>query len=253
MLIQFLSGNFSLAMLVAVIIAVLIAMTIHELGHCLMATWWGDPTPRENGRLTLNPFVHIYWPGFLMFVFIGFGILGYAPVNARRMRDPRWGSFWTSAAGPLANLALAIFSALLLRLFFNSQAALMMFQRPDMVSDALQFIALFLGVSVFYNVLLFVFNLIPLFPIDGWRMVLALLPGYFMRREQIPAFIRKNMRPLALFLQQPAFQWERWAQLSQFVLMALILFSLLPGSTFDVLGAIIGQPTAFLMLRLLGF
>ena len=85
--------------------------------------------------------------------------------------------------------------------------------------------------AIFSNALLFVFNLLPFFPLDGWRMVLALLPGQFMDRKQVPDVIRKNARPLSAFLQAPAFKWQEWAQASQFVLTALVVISLLIGYT----------------------
>lgn len=243
-------NEFSIPFIIALMLVLLVGMTIHEFAHCVMATWWGDPTPREQGRLTLNPMVHIYWPGWLMFLVLGFGILGYAPVNERRMRDPRWGSFWTSAAGPLSNILIAVISAFLLRLFYSPMEAYMIFANSGQVASIPEFIALTLVLSIFFNLLLFVFNLLPFYPIDGWRMMLALLPGSFLTRDQIPAGIRKNARPLAAFLQSPAYKWRDWAQLSQYALLILIFLSFVP--QINLLGSIIGGPTSTLFGMLMG-
>lgn len=241
-------GNFSLNLFIAVMLVLFLGMALHEYAHCIVANWWGDPTPAEHGRLTLNPLVHIYWPGWIMFALIGFGILGSAPINPRRMRDPRWGSFWATLAGPLSNLLLALVSGILLRLFFDPMRAAALFGVPDAVGSLPDFLMLLLFVSVFYNALLFVFNLLPLFPIDGWHIALALLPGYWLSPTQIPEFIRSGIPPLARFLERPAYKWQQWAQISQYVLLGLILLSfVVPGTS--PLGTIIIQPT-FALVRL---
>jgi Zn-dependent protease len=221
------SGQINIPEIAAVIIVLFFSMGFHEYAHCLMATWWGDSTPREMGRMTPNPLVHIYWPGFIMFLVLGFGILGQAPVNPRRMRDPRWGSFWTSAAGPLSNLLFAIVAAIIFH--FTSEPLI----RATFIEGSVlaEFLLALLTVGISANVLLFIFNLLPFFPLDGWRMVLSLLPGRFMDRVQVPTTIRKNARPLSEFLQAPAFKWQDWAQASQFVLMALVVISLLINNT----------------------
>lgn len=251
-------NNFSLEVVFAVFLVLFFSMGLHEYGHALMADWWGDDTPRIYGRLTPNPVVHINWVGFLMFAIIGFGILGSVPVNPRRMRDPRWGSFWTSFAGPLMNLGLALACAVVLRVVFPQNAALVglnfMFGGRLNVGDFLGFlpdlIILILTVGIYFNTLLFVFNLLPFFPIDGWHILFALLPAAWLRREQVPDFIRQYMPPISRFLQEPAYQWQRWAQLSQFVLLALILLSFM--RVFNPLGALIGQPTGAILRFLIG-
>lgn len=221
-------------------------MTIHEFAHNYVAHRMGDPVPKQLGRLTLNPFVHINWMGWLMFAFIGFGILGSAPIAPHRMRNPRWGFMAAVAAGPLSNLALAIFTALIMRLL-----------GPSFLVDLPQFIWLFLVQMVILNLVLFVFNLIPLFPLDGWHIVLSLLPGYLLHRNQIPDMIRKNVRPLSAFLQQPAYTWQRWQMVSYYILIALIFLSLAQSYTGgllpDLLGGLIGPPISFLFGLMVGF
>ncbi|MDX1992075.1 MAG: site-2 protease family protein [bacterium] len=202
------------AIAVGILLAVLIGMTVHEFAHNYVAHLAGDPVPAREGRLTLDPSVHIYWPGFIMFVLIGFGILGTAPISAHRMRNPRWGYLAAVAAGPFSNLLVAIVFAILYRILGN-------FTLPPQIMLVLFFIVVF-------NLLLFIFNLLPFFPIDGWHIVLALLPPDL------------------------AHTWQRNAMTTQYILLGLILLSFL-GGRFNLLSLIIGPPLDFLRQILLGF
>lgn len=244
------------AMLLAIGIVLFFGMGWHEYAHAVVANWWGDPTPRQNGRLTPNPIVHISWVGWLMFVVLGFGILGSVPINPYKMRDPKWGNFWTSFAGPLSNLAMAGIAGIILR-FIPDGTLLginLLFGRYEVgeFNGILpDFLLLFLTAAVFYNALLFVFNLLPFFPFDGWRMVLSLLPARGIDRKQVPQAIRQNVPPLSQFLQYPAEMWQRWAQVSMYILFGLILISFaIP--QFDLLGMIISQPTFRITTLILG-
>jgi Zn-dependent protease len=250
-------GDFSIYALVAIAMVLLFGMGWHEYAHAIVADWWGDPTPREHNRLTPNPIVHIDWIGWAMFLFLGFGILGSVPVNPNRMRDPRWGSFWTSAAGPISNLVQAALFGLLLRfmgdpnyafrLLFDPQVDVGQFNAP-----LVDFLLLMGAVGVFFNVLLFVFNLMPFAPLDGWRMILAILPGQFLHHKDIPAFIQENIPPLAAFLRRPAYKWQQWQQVSMYVFFGLIMISFaIP--QLNVFGALIFDPTFRLTMLLGGF
>jgi len=205
-------GSLEPPFIIGTLIAVLIGMTVHEFAHNYVAHLMGDPVPAREGRLTLDPSVHIYWPGFIMFVLIGFGILGSAPIAAHRMRNPRWGYLAAVAAGPFSNLLLAIVFAIPYRLIGGF---------PDTIQ-----IVLFL--IVFWNVLLFIFNLLPLFPIDGWHIVLALLPPDL------------------------AVSWQRNAQTTQYIFLGLILLSFFPFGNFNILTTLIGEPTFRIMNILTG-
>lgn len=213
-------GNISIQEMISRAIVLLIAMTIHEFAHNYVAWRMGDPDPARLGRLTLNPLVHINWIGWLMFVLIGFGILGSAPISPYRMplENRRWRWLAAVAAGPLSNLLLAAITALILRIIgFET-----IFSLPELVQSVL------VGM-VFWNVLLFVFNLIPLFPIDGWHIVLALLPPDL------------------------ASTWQRHAQTSQFIFLGLIILSFLPLPGIpNILGILISQPTFQIYQLLLG-
>ncbi len=228
-----------------------VAMTVHEFAHNFVAWKMGDELPKLQGRLTLNPLVHINWIGWLMFAIIGFGILGSAPISPNRMRDPRRGFLAAVAAGPLSNLALAVVFGLMLRLSGLSAEGFYAYRAPDLIVEPISLLAALLYAMVFWNVLLFVFNLIPLFPIDGWHIVLSLLPGTWLNQMQIPIAIQRSMRPLSEFLMRPAFKWRDWQMASYYVFIALIFLSFLPLGGVSPFGLFVGQPTSALLRFLL--
>lgn len=207
-------GDFSIQMIVSIIVAALVGMTVHEFAHNYVGYLMGDPTPAREGRLTLNPMVHINWFGFLMFVLIGFGALGSAPIAAYRMRNPRWGYLAAVFAGPFSNLLLAVIAAIIYRI-----TAPMSLTRG--------FLPEFLFVMIYFNLVLFLFNLIPCFPLDGWHIVLALLPPDLART------------------------WQGWQQYSYYAFFFLILLSFVGGS-FNILGRLITGPAFQIMNILIG-
>lgn len=203
--------------IIGVLIALTIGMTIHEFAHSYVAHLMGDPTPQRMGRLTLNPLVHINWFGWLMFVLVGFGILGSAPIQPHLMRNPRWGFFASILAGPVSNLLIAIVGGIIYRLLF-----------PLIITSAIpDIIGVILFYLVFYNVLLFLFNLLPFFPIDGWHIVYSLLPPEQARVWGSP----------------------QWRQYSQFALFGLILLSF---TGINLLGRLISGPSQSITFMLLG-
>lgn len=143
--------------------ALLIAVTVHELAHALVADQLGDPTARRLGRLTLNPLPHIDPLGAICLVLAGFGWAKPVPVDARNFRHPMRDMAWVALAGPVANF-LAAFVALLLFLELRPVGIL-----PEPILQALR--------SVFtLNLALGIFNLIPLPPLDGGHFLPYLLP-----------------------------------------------------------------------------
>jgi Zn-dependent protease len=151
----------------------MLAITCHEVSHGYIAWRYGDPTARMLGRLTLNPLKHIDIVGTLMIFFIGIGWAKPVPVVYENLRNPKRDMIWVAAAGPITNLILATISAMLLRgiVAFGSPAAL---GTPlDMVVEPL---VLMLAFSVYINLLLAIFNMIPLPPLDGGRVMTGLLP-----------------------------------------------------------------------------
>jgi Zn-dependent protease len=257
-------NNFSLSALSIVIIVLFFGMGLHEFGHAFAADWWGDPTPRKNGKLTLNPLAHINWEGWIWIMLIGFGMAGSVAYNPYNLRDRRWGSFWVSIAGPLMNLLQAIIFGILFRLFGNVTAvAYMLGYQKDVwelgqlgINPVFAYLSLLFYIGVWFNVFLFIFNLIPLHPLDGYRAMLSLLPGYFLSGKQIPSFIHEAFPPLSRFLQQPAYIWKEWQQVTLYVFIGLIMLSFLASSTglhqLNLLGFIISGPSSQLMTLLAG-
>jgi len=155
-------------------VPVIVAIILHEVMHGFVARLFGDDTAARAGRLTLNPLRHIdpfgtlIMPGILLF--LGLPVFGYAkpvPVNFGRLRSRRIGMILVSAAGPLTNLVIATVSAIALRATIGG---------ADTETGATRIITLMLVASVEINVMLAVFNLIPLLPLDGGRVLVGLLP-----------------------------------------------------------------------------
>ncbi|MGI6309061.1 MAG: site-2 protease family protein [Dethiobacteria bacterium] len=153
---------FSLADMLASIPALLIALTFHEYAHARMAYAWGDPTAKYEGRLTLNPLVHLDPLGLLMLLVVRFGWARPVPINPFLFRDRRKGLFWVSLAGPGMNLLIG-FIATFLWVFLRGRGYF-----------AVESILYYL---VIYNVYLAIFNIIPLPPLDGSKILSSLLPA----------------------------------------------------------------------------
>jgi Zn-dependent protease len=152
-----------MADLVLKIPALLIAVTIHEVAHALVADRLGDPTPRALGRITLNPLPHLDLFGALAFVIAGFGWAKPVPVNAANLRHPRRDMVLVAAAGPLSNFVVA-FAGLVLFVLARRSGAV-----GEPAGQALLWIFQF-------NLALGIFNLIPLPPLDGGHFLPYFLP-----------------------------------------------------------------------------
>ncbi|BDP42067.1 site-2 protease family protein [Deinococcus aetherius] len=138
--------------------ALVLSLTVHEFAHAYTADRLGDPTPRRFGRVTLNPVKHLDPFGTLLLLIAGFGFARPVPINPRNLG--RWGTLWVSAAGPISNLLIALVAGLLLR-----------FLPPS------QFTFTVLSYVLSINVVLAVFNLIPIPLLDGSRIIGALVPS----------------------------------------------------------------------------
>lgn len=151
----------------------LMAITCHEVSHGFIAYRYGDNTAKSLGRLTLNPLKHLDILGTLMIVVIGIGWAKPVPVNFNNLRNPKRSMIWVAAAGPITNFILAAVSALLLH-------GMVLFGARIPETSTMQFfmdpVVLMLAFSVYVNLLLAIFNMIPLPPLDGGRVLVGLLP-----------------------------------------------------------------------------
>ncbi len=151
----------------------LLALTFHEFAHGYVAYRLGDPTAKMAGRLTLNPLHHLDPLGTIAFFLIKFGWAKPVPVNAAFFKNPRKDMLWVALAGPLTNLALAIISAIIAKLVFQLAAIL------PYSSLAEAIIVPFFGMikaSVWINLVLCIFNFLPIPPLDGSRILMGILP-----------------------------------------------------------------------------
>jgi Zn-dependent protease len=180
--------------------AFLIAVTVHELAHGVVADRLGDPTARVQGRLTLNPLPHIDPLGAVAFLLAGFGWAKPVPVNAYNLRHPRRDMAWIAAAGPLSNFAVA----------FVGLVAAVMVQRIGMGAVVAEPLGGVLFAVFRFNLALGIFNLIPLPPLDG---------GHFL-----PYFL-------------PRASWTTLHQLEQYGPMILLLL-VMTGATRYVVGPV---------------
>jgi len=161
--------NLDPATIITRILILIIALSVHEFSHAFVADRFGDPTPRDNGRLTLNPAAHLDLMGSLMLILVGFGWARPVPVNPYILnrRSPA-AMMWVSFAGPLSNLALAFMAAMLLRVLPLTSS----FSSTGLFPSPTQFLVAFIQI----NLLLLLFNLIPLAPLDGEKIAQYFFP-----------------------------------------------------------------------------
>ncbi len=150
----------------------LMAITCHEVSHGFVAYLLGDNTARSMGRLTLNPLKHLDIIGTLMIFIFHFGWAKPVPVNFSNLRHPKRDMIWVAFAGPVSNFAVGALSAFALRAFalmgnINAHTSISYFMQP---------VIQMLAFSVYINLLLGLFNLIPIPPLDGGRVAVGLLP-----------------------------------------------------------------------------
>lgn len=198
-------------------ISLVIAITVHEFAHALSADRLGDPTPRLQGRLTLNPLAHLDPLGTIMLFLVRFGWGKPVQFDPFNLRNPRRDAAIISLAGPLANITLATISSLILRL--------VSFPSARAVDIGIPFILMaFLQTLIVLNVVLAIFNLVPIHPLDGFKIV-----GGLLSREQA----------------------RNWYQLERYgiIFLLFLIFPLFGGSS--PLHTLISPPINFLLSILL--
>src|SRR5918994_905849 len=156
-------GDISIERLLAGIIALVVGLTFHEFSHALLADQLGDHRPRAMGRLTLNPIPHVDPIGALMLVVAGFGWAKPVMVNPAALRGGRRSMALVAFAGPIANVVVAI-------------AFAVVFRGMDLAGVDSGFFLTLVALIVQLNILLAIFNLIPIPPLDGYNVLLAYLP-----------------------------------------------------------------------------
>jgi Zn-dependent protease len=214
--------DLTLPTLIARLFVLMIAFTIHEFSHAWTADRFGDATPRYNGRLTLNPLSHLDPIGSLMVLFVGFGWAKPVPVNPYALgRHSPAALMWVALAGPLSNLLMASIAAIPFRLGMVSVFGA--FTSPGTLLPSADKL---LYEFVFINLILMLFNLIPLAPLDGEKIA-----GYFFPPSW--SHFLDTIRPYG-----------------PMILLAIIFLG--PALNMPILGWILGPPLNALLRLLVG-
>lgn len=200
------------------IFALLVAITVHEFAHAYAAERMGDPTPRLAGRLTLNPLAHLDPVGTLMLLIIRLGWGKPVPVDPFNLRNPRRDMAIISLAGALANLVTATGLAILLRISYLFVAASLLLILLE---------AIIIPVIII-NVALAIFNLIPIHPLDGGKVLIGFLPKDLARKWD--GLLSAYGLIILLFLIFPWFGFSPVAVIV-FPIVNFIISILLPGAT----------------------
>ena len=181
-------NSISLRNIIMMIPILFIALPVHEFAHGWVAYRMGDPTAKYSGRLTLNPFKHLDLMGVLMMFLVGVGWARPVPVNSTYLKNRRTGLLLISLAGPLSNLVLAFLGMFIWGLIVKLVNVGIIVINSMTMADVLIYGTEFLQAFIFVNISLAVFNLIPVPPLDGSRILSSVIPeeSYyrFARYEQ---------------------------------------------------------------------
>jgi len=227
----FLGQNLHPVDLAYLFIALLTALTFHEASHALVANWLGDPTPKQNGRLSLNPFAHLDLYGTLMILIVGLGWGKPVMIKAENLKPgPKIGMALVAVAGPITNFLLAAVLVIPLRLKWfplDNDIRIPLDFLPFGISSVYVGVGALLMSIVTLSLALGVFNLIPLNPLDGSRLWQIILPNkwyYLIARFELIGLV---------------------------IVLGLIISDRFFGT--NILIGIIGPPVDFLFRKLMGF
>ncbi|MEF3304609.1 site-2 protease family protein [Paenibacillus sp. GYB003] len=202
-----------------ILLVLVLAFTVHEFAHAYAAYKFGDPTAKQLGRVTLNPRVHLDVLGTILILIAGFGWAKPVPVNRGRFKHPRLMGIVVSAVGPLSNFVLAFVGIVIYHIFATSGIL------NGASTGVVAAIDLFLRRLVELNIVLFIFNLIPLPPLDGYRIIEDLAPSHIRMKmaqnEQwgifvfllivfIPKLSEYTIQPLFLFGRDLIYEMSRF-------------------------------------------
>ncbi len=188
------------------ILSLIIAFTVHEFSHAYVAYRFGDPTAKNEGRLTLNPMSHLDVFGTIMIFIAGFGWAKPVPVNYFYLRNKKYAGVLVSFAGPLSNLLVAFLSMMIWGLLYKI-GVLTRIEESTYLA-----ISLFFETLISLNIVLFIFNLLPFPPLDGYRIIEDLAPQHIRSKliqwEQYGIFIFLILviTPLGDYVFGPLFQ-----------------------------------------------
>jgi len=160
--------NLDFEILILLIPALILSLCVHEYSHGIVAYHYGDDTAYKYGRLTLNPLKHLDPIGSLMLLFIGFGYAKPVPVNPFNLNNPKPDMVKVAAAGPISNLLLGFLGTFIFYFLF--------YFLPYFLNDS---IALFLRIFIQINIFLAIFNLLPVYPLDGGQIFGNLISEYY--------------------------------------------------------------------------
>lgn len=185
MIFDILSGDASTLQILQLVLAIpciIIALSFHEAAHGFAAYKMGDPTARNLGRLTLNPIKHLDLFGCIVMLIAGYGWAKPVPINTRYFKNQRKGMALTALAGPVTNLVLGLIGVLLYRvtaLVTTINSVTTVISHNEGIYNLFVALLLFLQTFTLYNFCFFIFNMIPIPPFDGSRVLFAFLPDKY--------------------------------------------------------------------------
>ncbi len=209
----------NLEYIISLVIAVILAMSIHEMAHGLVSYWLGDPTAKLQGRISLNPFAHVDWLGVLCLLLFHFGWAKPVPVDPSYYKDRKTGIIWTSFAGPVANFLLAFVCIFCLILILKLNPLFLYSNLGSLLESIL-------SMTATLNIGFGLFNLIPVPPLDGSKVLFAFLPDeqYYRFIQGSPFFMLVLVVLIYLgILSQPLSMmqngiWNAFVQICSFLL-----------------------------------